>query len=207
MLWYLQWKNPLLSFIPFLLFSGGIKSCCMGTYSTNDGLQHLKCGSLENFAILQLDFKLWRWKGDFRLNDSLKSYNGTEGLNVWKPNIMLVYPCGSSVYNIFFEGFTCIPSVMSMRIHVMFWSTVWPSLTTLNQHMYHESTNNLAQHSHNLCNFLANQFDTWNWWINLLFKRMHIKKTNMLEGFSEVLLLMVQKSHSQPPGMLIKPCN
>lgn len=56
--------------------------------------------------------ELWRWlRGTSPPNDSLKSYNGTEGLNLWKPNIMLVYPCGSSVYNIFFEGFTCIRDV------------------------------------------------------------------------------------------------
>ena len=42
---------------------------------------------------------------------------------------------------------------MSMRIHVMFSSRVWPSRTTLNQH---ESTNNLARRGHNLWNSKPN---------------------------------------------------
>ena len=164
----------------------------MGTYSTNDGLQHFKCGSHENF-------ELWRWlRGTTSVQMiASKSYNGTEGLNVWKPNILCWYILVVQVFMTFSLRVLHV-SVMSMRIHVMFRSRVWPSLTTLNQHVTWINKQ-LGTTWPQSMQFEANQFDTWNWWIYLLFKQTCSKD-------SPRSYCWWFRNPKQPPGMLIKPC-
>ena len=100
---------------------------------------------------------------------------------------MLVYPCGSSVYDIFFEGFTCIRDVHAHPCDVPKQGMTIP--------YYIESTCNMNQQTtwHNMTTIYAVRGQSI-WHMELM--DLSPLQTNMFEGFSQVLLLMVQKSQT-----------
>ena len=101
---------------------------------------------------------------------------------------MLVYPCGSSVYDIFFEGFTCIRDVHAHPCDVPKQGMTIP--------YYIESTCNMNQQTtwHNMTTIYAVRGQSI--WHMELMDLISSSNKNMFEGFSQVLLLMVQKSQT-----------